>query len=261
MQIVSERFTNHWLLRASLRHLPFVAGILALQMLYPVDPEASTSPVSLYVLINLVAVVGLIATVAWDESRGSDVRRYAVLAALGFGLLLLNEVVTWNSETYAEDVFVLIVWVMTAVPTLYAMRCLSYPRTIAATLTFALAFQLLAFVADLLDDGALGDNTNVDWLSWIYVVASIVSIAAYQLAFLYLALRPGQTTHGWVVTARVGQKRTKLSFDVGFADADAAIAAVEKHVGSDARKLRAVAAIPASNFAMLGLEPGQVKQH
>lgn len=260
MKGITQRFTNRWLMNAALRHMPFIVGILAVQALYPVDPEASLSPVAIYVLINLLAVVAFCAFVARDRSRSGDVRFCAVLAVGGFGLLLLNELVTWNSETYTEDVYVLTVWIITAAPTVYAVRRLLYPRAIAVTLTIALGVQLLAFVADLLDDGALGENSTQDWLSWAYACASIASIGAYQLAFLYMALQPGRASHGWVVTARLADG-SKLHFDVGTPDADAAIAAVEKHVGPNARNFRAVAPIPASSFFTLALEPGQVKEH
>ncbi len=257
----NELFTRYWLTRSALRHVPFISGVLLLQALYPIDPEASTSPVAIYVLLNLVAVTVLSVLAIWTYPNELDSRRCLSIAAIGFALLLLNEVVTWNSETVDEDVRVLAVWAITSVPIIYGIRGLALPRAIVNTLIFAIVMQLLAFSVDLLDDGELGANSSQAWFSWIYLIASVASIAAYQLSFLYLATRPGRASHGWTITARVGPNAIKEYFDVGHQDADRAIEAVAGFAGPNITKLRAIAPIPGTNFAALGLGAGEVRPH
>jgi len=259
--IFAERFTRYWLTQWALRHLPFVAGIFILQVLYPVDPEVSTSPVAIYVLLNLVAVSILSGVAVFNYPQGKDARQCLSMMTVGFSLLLLNELITWNSETVAEDVRAMAVWTITAIPIIYAIRQLTLPRAIVGTLAFAVLMQLLAFSIDLWDDGELGANSPTDWFSWIYLIASATSLAAYQLSFLYLALRPGQASHGWTVTARVGPRSSKAYFDVGHPDADRAIEAVAGFAGPNVTKLRAIAPIPGTNFVALGLSAGEVRPH
>lgn len=256
----SERFTTQWLFSVALRHLPFICGISLLQVLYPVDPEISTSPVAIYTLINLTAVAITSCVVAYALPASTKAMHHSMwLVALGFILLLLNEVVTWNSETVAEDVSVLAVWALTAIPMIYAMRRISCPRAILVVLSSAIILQLMAFAVDLWDDGALGQNSPSDWFSWLYLLASVTSIAAYQLCFLFLALRPGQASHGWTVTVQFGPEASVADFDVGHRDADSAIAAVEHYLGVAPMKICGTSPIPGTTFSALGLSPGEVR--
>ena len=258
--IFSQRFTNRWFASGGLRHLPFLLAIVALQAIYSLDPQASASPVEFYMLLNLLALVALSGVVALSPAYSARVRGPIWIAGAGFLFLLINQIATWNSESVAEDQRELVFWGLMVVPMFHLLRRLPLPRIVSIALVFAVSLQLLAFLADLFDDGALGLNAAKLWLAWIYTIASISSIAAYQLSFLFIARRPGLASHGWVVTACTGPDRLKSYFDVALPDADAAIAAVERHIGAQAARLRAVAQIPPSTFGSLGLLPGQVKQ-
>jgi len=255
----SFRFSSHWLIGIGLRQLPVLLAIFGLQFAYRMDPESATSPVALYVLINLIAVAGLSAYISFAHAHGPEIRLGLGIAATGFLLLVTSEIVTWGTETLAEDFCVLGVWVVTAGSIFYVIPRLSRAGAAGALLTIAVMLQFFALAADMIDDGAIGANAPDDWLSWIYALTSVGSIAACQTAFLYLALRPAQASHGWQITARSGPDNMKHYFDVGVADADEAIAAVERQARCGLRKLRAVAPIPATSFHALGLAVGEVR--
>lgn len=258
--ILSQRFTNRWFASGGLHHLPFLFAIVAFQSIYSLDPQGSASPVEIYMLLNLLALVALSGILVFSPIYSARVRGCIWMTGAGFLFLLINQIATWDSESVAEDQRELIFWGLMVVPLFHLLRQLPLPRIVRLALAFAMSLQLLAFLADLFDDGALGLNAAKLWLAWIYTLAIIGSIAAYQLSFLYLVRRPGLASHGWIVAARLGPDRLKYYFDVAITDADAAIAAVERHIGAEAGKLRAVAQIPPSTFGSLGLLRGQVKQ-
>ncbi|MBL8907685.1 MAG: hypothetical protein JNM20_13500 [Rhizobiales bacterium] len=252
-------FSSNWLMAVGLRQLPILLAIFALQFAYRIDPESATSPVALYVLINLIAVAGLGAFISYSGAYGRETGRCLAVAAAGFLLLVGNEFLTWSSETLAEDLCVLGVWIVTGIAIFLAIARLTRADAAKAILAVAVVLQFLALATDLADDGPLAANTPDDWLSWTYALASVASITACQMAFLYLAMRPAKASHGWEVSARVGPSNMKQFFDVGVADADEAVAAVERLAGTDLRKIRAVAPIPATSFHALGLDAGEVR--
>ena len=137
---------------------------------------------ALYGLLNLALVIGLSFAAFLSPQFRLPVRWALVVAAIGFGLLFLNEM---SAESPAEDWRAFYYWIVSGAAVAVMLWRQPLPSSVKVALIVAIFCQGTAVFADLLDDGKLSQDLTGRML-WLSLISLPISMFAYQMGFQYL---------------------------------------------------------------------------
>ena len=250
---------HRWLTATAVLNLPILCAIMVLQLAVPIPIEAGDSPVQLYIFVNLVMVTLLAGFLAVSRNFNLRGRQAIFMTGVGFLLLTADQLLTWNIESDAEDVRVILFWCVTSVPIVDLIVRQRIPGIVKLILSLSVLTQAVAFMADYIDDGMLGATEESPWIVPVYLFASTVSMTGYQIGFFFLLMRPDLSEFGWTVRVDLPNTHPRY-FDVAIIEADNAASAVKIHVGSQqGGRIRAHTPIPKGTAFLLSLRHGEVR--
>lgn len=154
------------------------ASIIFGQFYFRFPAEDTLTPAGFYMLANVIAVSGLSIAAAFNADRD----RVPLLCVGGaFAAFFLCQL-GWDDETLLSDVFTVGVWLFVAFSLAYLIRAKVQSTVVRRIFVGAIALQGVAVVCDLLE---------LSGLNFVYLASSLASMAAYQLALLYVITQTG----------------------------------------------------------------------